>query len=732
MFMDWWKRLIQKLNKFVPQRHSVILPEETSQEESHEMAQVKTLQRRVRMQAVTAVASIAALLVLVFAMTAAWYTNVAKTSDLMFETEAWGFDEEGITLLNEAIPVAPGESGIVPIEVDNSANTDGVKVGVTISKNLALPDSDASQVEELRKRIYFYADTAHTYEFEGEALAVDEEGQATIAPQQETVSRVYLGSADTESYTYEILPGQKLTMSEDYYNDVPIKWMWTYDMLGYYFRGTVTADESGSGTVMVDEYIRPIEYDYAYAVFDTTVTMVDGVAQNGENFGQLVSTGELSRNEFLAQISAADGYHGQINVNRPTRIAPAEGETMAHLYYPVEVDENGMGVWAYLCNKNEIEAGILFDNDLGNSPEGVSLVARIVFTAVNIPAVEQEVDSATALEAALNAEDVDIIKLRDSVYLNAPVELTSEGEKIIDLNGYALEYNTSNAEDMFVVQNGASLTVMNGALNAPTDQPVTAFSTGGAELVLSGVTATGFYRIIDNDETLNAEGVGPSTIRITNCNFETPNVSLMIRGSGLTADTTTKVIVEDSRIVSEYLAISGNGNNPNAGTEIVIINSTLEGTYGALYQPQQRSKTTIKDSNLSGYTGIIIKGGTATVIDSIITGTGEHNPAGNAPSGFIDTGDGVYVEAVYGWSASVYIKGANTNISSRYAYAVELYGEENAGPGKIVVEEGNLKMLAESKGSLNWNGIGTLELYGESQTAPVEAKYDLPVVAETE
>ncbi|MBQ9837313.1 MAG: hypothetical protein IJO41_04890, partial [Oscillospiraceae bacterium] len=266
-------------------------------------------------------------------------------------------------------------------------------------------------MEELRKRIYFYADTAHTYEFEGEALAVDENGQATIAPQQETVSRVYLGSADTESYTYEILPGQKLSLSEDYYNDVPIKWMWTYDMLGYYFRGTVTADESGNGTVAVDEYIRPIEYDYAYAVFDTTVTMVDGVAQNGEDFGQLVSTGELSRNEFLAQISAADGYHGQINVNRPKRIAPAEGETMAHIYYPVEVDENGIGVWAYLCNKNEIEAGILFDNALGSAEEGLSLIARVVFTAVNIPAAEQEVDSATALEEALNAEDVDVVKL---------------------------------------------------------------------------------------------------------------------------------------------------------------------------------------------------------------------------------------------------------------------------------------------------------------------------------
>ena len=729
MFMDWWKKLIQKLNKFIPQRRSAVLPEETSQEDSHEMAQVKTLQKRVRMQAITAVASIAALLVLVFAMTAAWYTNVAKTSDLMFQTEAWGFDEEDIILLDDAIPVAPGESGIVPIEVDNSANTDSVKVGVTISKDLAPPDSDPSKMEELRKRIYFYVDTARTYEFEGQALAVDEEGQATIAPQQETVSRVYLGSADTESYTYEILPGQKLTMSEDYYNDVPIKWMWTYDMLGYYFRGTVTADESGNGTVAVDEYIRPIEYDYAYAVFDTTVTMVDGVAQNGEDFGQLVSTGELSRNEFLAQISAADGYHGQINVNRPKRIAPAEGETMAHIYYPVEVDENGIGVWAYLCNKNEIEAGILFDNALGSAEEGISLIARVVFTAVNIPAAEREVDSATALKEALNAEDVDVVKLRSSLYLNEPVELTGEGEKIIDLNGYSLDY--SSAEDMFVVQNGAALTVMNGALNAPAEQSVTAFSTGGAELVLSGVTATGFYRIIDNDESLNAEGVAPSTIRITNCNFETPNVSLMIRGSGLTADTTTKVIVEDSRIVSGYLAISGNGNAPNAGTEIVIINSTLEGTYGALYQPQQRSKTTIKDSNLSGYTGIVIKGGTATVIDSIITGTGEHNPAANAPSGFIDTGDGVYVEAVYGWSASVYIKGEKTNISSRYSYAVELYGEVNAGPGKIVVESGTIKMLAESKGSVNWNGIGTLELYGKSQTAPITETRDLPAVAET-
>ena len=64
--MDWWKDLIQKLNKFKHKLPTDLTSDTESVEESREMGAVKTLQRRVRMQALTAVASVAALLVLVW------------------------------------------------------------------------------------------------------------------------------------------------------------------------------------------------------------------------------------------------------------------------------------------------------------------------------------------------------------------------------------------------------------------------------------------------------------------------------------------------------------------------------------------------------------------------------------------------------------------------------------------------------------------------------------------
>lgn len=718
--MDWWKDLIQKLNKFKPKLSADLTSDTETGEESREMGAVKTLQRRVRMQALTAVVSVAALLVLVFAMTAAWYTNVAKTSDLMFETESWGFDEEAIKVAETAISVAPGESGIIPIEVDNSTNTDGVKIGVTIDKRV-LSNGDTpekqTQMRELRKRIYFYVDTPYTYTFEEEGAAEAAEGGEAAASQSETVSRVYLGSAADRGYTYEILPGQKLQLTEEYYNDVPVKWMWTYDMLGYYFYGQVTKGENGTGTVFEDEYLRPIEYDYAYAVFGETY-LVGNVVTAGDTYGQLISTDGIDKDVLLTRISAEDGYEGRINPANAVTIKNA-GEDMSHIYYPVEVGADGVGVWAYLCNKDEIEAGITFDNSLREREEGVTLTAKIVFTAVNVPATVQEVDSPAALNEALNDDEIDVVTLKSGLTLTAPVEVIGGTDKVIDLNGYVVDYN--GTADMFVLQDGAGLTVMNGALNNATNNTaMTAFSTSGAELVLSGVTATGFARVVDNDETKNEENDAPSTIRITNCDFDTTNVSVMIRGSGLESDSVTKVIIEGSRITSDYMAISGNGNSPNAGTEIVIVDSEIDGTWSALYQPQQRATTIVKNSKLSGYTGIAIKGGTATIIDSTIVGNGTpYNIPTNAGSGFTDTGDGVYVEAVYDWSATVIIKGEATKISSAAGYAVELFGMANKGPGKVVVQEGILEAPAGAKGSVNWNGVGTLELFGTSMSESI-------------
>ena len=175
-----------------------------SKVENSELTRIKKVTRK---QFMLAIGTLVVVAVLLFAMTSAWYTNVSKVSGLKFKTESWGFDADKIVISAESISAAPGSSGIVQINIDNSEKNDKVKIYVTVSKKL--------MDYEMQKRIFFYADTSEVIN-------------------GETVSKVYVGSTDDNYYEYTILPGQQLILSDDYHNDVPIKWQWVYDMEGYY------------------------------------------------------------------------------------------------------------------------------------------------------------------------------------------------------------------------------------------------------------------------------------------------------------------------------------------------------------------------------------------------------------------------------------------------------------------------------------------------------------------
>ena len=81
-------------------------------------------------------------IVIAFAMTSAWYTNIVQTSGLVFEAEAWGF--EG-TIRVDSVPIVagPGDSGVIHLEVENDSENI-VSVGVNISK--------ARMAEEMQPR----------------------------------------------------------------------------------------------------------------------------------------------------------------------------------------------------------------------------------------------------------------------------------------------------------------------------------------------------------------------------------------------------------------------------------------------------------------------------------------------------------------------------------------------------------------------------------------------------
>ena len=317
---------------------------------------------------------------------------------------------------------------------------------------------------------------------------------------------------------------------------------------------------------------------------------------------------------------------------------------------------------------------------------------------------------------ALSDSQTNIVQLSSEVSLSRPLAFT-EGEKVIDLNGFGLEYTGTESEySMITVGTDASLTLINGNVSGTTQATAytalktNAFNMEGGKLSLSKIDVSGVDTAVYVAD-MNAEAVGDSVVQINSCNLTGEQAAMILQGNGGATESTTKVMIYDSKLSGKYyIGISGQGNDDRWGTELVIAKSEVSGAYAAIYQPQRKSVTTITESTLSGNTGIAVKGGTVNIYDSKVTGTGAIStlPAAIAKSGFTDTGDGVYVEVAYGWSAVVTLNGKNNEVISDKAYAVEMIAEQGMGPGKVLIYDGTYKgQLGETK----WNNIGTFERY---------------------
>lgn len=343
-------------------------------------------QRRLMLRiAVTAVAALIVIAV-IFAMTSAWYSNTIQMNAISVQSDRWNFTgkititdeaEDGSVSLGEGI--RPGDGGVIPVTIEND-DTQSVDIRVEADK------SDLS--DTMKKRIYFYVDTAQT----------DEEGN-------ETVSRTYLNSRSGYLYeqiptdSMEILTGEKepesdggdsaeaLTEGETQkiYGSPLIQWEWVYDVTGYYVLGTVKEtknEETGetSGELQtgeddpVPEYLMPVSYNLDQAVFDKdgqleAVYLPDEMS--GENhLTEGSAEQKLTREEYLTRLFQiyAQNYRGVEDVEYiPEEKATAEKPATQRTgdFYAVDVDENGYGVWLFLGDWNAIVAETEADALLG-------------------------------------------------------------------------------------------------------------------------------------------------------------------------------------------------------------------------------------------------------------------------------------------------------------------------------------------------------------------------------
>jgi len=591
---------------------------------------LKRVRKSVYKQALLAGFLIILTAAILFAMTAAWYTNVVQSSGLMIEASAWGFDGD-VTLLGGPILAAPGEEGVV--EMTAMSESDEI---TAVSLNVSKTAMD----EEIQKRIFFYVDASKTRG-------------------GETMQQVYL--SNQSNYTYTLFSQGTLTLTEEVHNDALLKWQWVYDVLGYYVQGSWNENTQ---SMTVSEYLRPIEYEFdsAFTTFDVN--------------GNLLSVdGVFTTEEFLQELFKTDGYPG-VNVPTPN----SKG------YYPVAVNENGTGVWAYLCTYSEIMLNMNYDTALGeaaaNGEQG-SYPATLTITAQNSKIDTVKVSTPAALNAQVAAAQANglknVIQLEENLSLDSVLTIGENAPQqiMVDLNGKTLTVDSGTYSEKVAgihVTEGSSLTLVNGTLAGSGGG--LAIEGAGAEITLNGVTISGVdnaLRVRDNE----GAGTGDSKVRLNGCTITCAQEGVSFSGNGLDSAQISQLIVENTAINSGYIGIVSNGSENQAGIDIQIIDSNISGTWAAVYQPQTEGTLVVSGSTLTGYTGMALKGGTTRVIDSTITGTGNRqDPTSVGMSGFNDTGDGIYIETNYGGEILLDISGDSV-VKSEKAEALRIYPESD-------------------------------------------------------
>ena len=474
----------------------------------------------------------------------------------------------------------------------------------------------------------------------------------------EQIKRVYLGK--NSSYTSLLNPQSELNFDDGSSGLPTLKWEWVYDVLGYYVIG------AWDGTKFdLDEYIRPIVYNY------------DPVKTTFESNLQLKTIdGTKTVEEFLNELTLTDGYSGS-GISITSKVGAG--------YYPVSVGSDGRGVWIYLCNKQEIETHSMYDTML--SQYDLSYTATVIVTGQNVYEDAVIVDSEADILSAVNDSGAALIELSDDIVLSQPITVNSTNPISINLKGNELSYS---GDDAIIIANpGSNIVLSNGSLKGNGGDY--AVISGGAQVNINNVSISNVDEAIYINDHENITGAN-SIVIINNSQIVGDSIALKIYGNSEGAK--TKIIISDSVIIgTTYGGIWYNG--AYYGTDTELNNSQISGLYAAIYQPQPNSVLTIKNCSLSGNTGIAVKGGTVNIIDSVITGTGDvltdepQEPLSG--SGFTDTGDGVYLENNYAnASPKIYISGDNTRISgASNAEAVRMFPESSlAYPATIEISGG--------------------------------------------
>lgn len=627
--------------------------EQQQNSRDHVVSEMKT---RVYKQAGLAVTAILVTVVLLFAMSTAWYSNVLEAGSITFQAEKWELNAGDLSTDGSSVIAQPGARGILPVSYKNTSESP-LNIYVGVSKE--------NMDRDLKKRVYFYTETPYTVERKGNS-----EGES----KEETVSRRYLTNGTAAPYT--VLSRGQLTMSDDFCSvDTPIYWEWVYDLLGYYVRVSSTPASDGSAVEL--EYLRPIVYDYDKATFDAD--------------GNLATVDGKRADLFLQELAETDGYLN--NFSESNTVTDPVNQTK---YYIVDNEAESLGYYTAirLLTKQEIAAANAWDTEQGkNGASFNDLKITITGETANVDIIN--VGTTVELTNALQSENGGYIRLSGNLELTENITVSAKKPVILDLNGATLT-GSATGGDLFTVGKGRELTVINGTIKNSAGNK-TLFGVNNGKLTVSNVTATaegesqwGIY-IQDNNGATAQDG--DSIVYITHSTISTGLPTVMVIGNNTTTAQKTRCVIENSTLTSDYVAVCGNGQTVSGGTAIEIKDSIITGKYAAVYHPQDNSTLHAENATFTGNTGIAVKGGSVYLDNCVVTGSAAAALAGSFNNnGFTDTGAAVYLEAGYERdNIAVYITGENSRITAKKQQALLLYHDEkdtNTHKARIAVSGG--------------------------------------------
>ena len=266
---------------------------------------------------------------------------------------------------------------------------------------------------------------------------------------------------------------------------------------------------------------------------------------------------------------------------------------------------------------------------------------------------------ATLAEAVAAVQEGETITMLADIELTSTVKVTADKTITLDLNGKTID-GTGNVR--IAIMSYGDLTVkdtsaeQDGVIKAGIGTAGNAVNICGGTFTLKSGSIYSLNNAIlidENAAVVNIEG-GKITAEPNTRNSAVMYVSSttdtkinitggeMIGYNGILLWNNTEIEMSAGFInATGSTGIQGNGSKDN--TKITITGGSVSGYYAAIYHPQG-GELNISGGELTGWTGVVVKGGTVNISGGTISGTGAADTYRPVSSGYVDTGDALYVE----------------------------------------------------------------------------------------